>query len=139
MDGLSPPRAKTAAVMIVHDPHRLEIRVHDRGADEAKASLDEVLADPVGQLGAGWEALRRTPVLHHGPAVHERPEIARERPVLLLHLQEALRVGDGRLDLEPVANDASILHEPSLGARSETRDAPRVADRERVTVVLAPS
>ena len=56
---------------------------------------------------------------------------------LVLHLQRGLGVPDRGLDLEPVADDRGILHQPLDPAPVEARDLVDIEACERLAVTVA--
>src|SRR4051812_11824298 len=103
--------------MVVDHAHRLHIRVADGRADELEAPLEEVLAERVRLGGLGGH-----PIVAIDPrsSVDESPDISIEAAELLLHREEGLRIRYGTVDLQPVAHDALVLHEPSPAAGVES-------------------
>src|SRR4029453_19111067 len=73
------------------------------------------------------------PGVHLGLATDEAPHELTEAP----GLEHGLGVGDRRLDLEPVADDARVTHEPVDVARPELRHLLRVEAGERAAGAVA--
>ena len=94
--------------MVVDHAGRLHVGVDDGRADEAEASLLQVLANRLGERRRGGDLLQAPPRVLDRRAVDERPDVAGEAALLLLHLEEGLGVGDRGPHLEPVAHDAGI-------------------------------
>src|SRR5688572_19722392 len=123
--------------MIVDETRRLHVRVNDRRADELETAALQVLRKRVGLLARRRHVALLAPAIHDRLVADEAPDVAVERPELFLNRQEAARVGDGGLDLLPIADDACILHQLFDGARREARDLRRVEARERAPVAFA--
>ena len=123
--------------MVVDHAGRLHVRVDDRGADEAEAALLEILAERVGLRRSRRHLLVLGPAILNRLAADEGPQVLREAAVLGLKIQVRARVGDRRLDLQPVADDARILQQPRQLALAEARDALGIKAGERLALALA--
>src|SRR5665647_2180368 len=101
--------SRAADDVVVHDPGGLHQGVCGGRPDEAEAALLEVLGQR-GRLRARGDEVgpRARRLVRLRP---EAPEIRRQRPVLFDHGQGGAGVGDRRLDLEPVADDAGICEQ----------------------------
>src|SRR6267143_1387412 len=91
---------EAGALVVVHHAHGLHECVHDSRADELEAALLKVLRKLVGS------------------AVSQFPRVLREATVFLPHGKKAARVGDGGIDLRPVAHDARVRKQPLAISRS---------------------
>ncbi len=96
--------------------HRAALRVRPGQIPDAHQELAHDLA--AGEAEGALEELH--PLLLRSRMVGGEP--AGERPVALPQLEDARRVGDGRVDLEPVAHDARIGQQPPPVARAVGRD-----------------
>src|SRR5262245_48745070 len=85
--------------VVVDQPARLHERVTDRRADEAEASLLQILAHRLRLSGLRGQLRELAPLVHERLAVDEAPEVVAQAPV---ELGDALRVVHRRLDLQPV-------------------------------------
>src|SRR3972149_2163610 len=92
--------------VVVDHPHRLHEGIADGRADEAELATQEVLAHRLGFRRARRDRPQRPPPVDPRTTPHELPEIGVQAAELLLDGQGRPGVGDGRLDLEPVAGDA---------------------------------
>src|SRR5579863_7527864 len=108
--------------MIVHHTDGLQEGIHDGAAHKAEASLYEVARDRIAERGARRRAAAPRPGDLRLSA-DEGPQVALEGAELALHREEGAGVGDGRLDLETVANDAGIAHQGGATAGIEARHA----------------
>src|SRR5262245_49281360 len=97
--------------MIVHHARGLHESVADRRPDESEAALDEIAAHRARGVGRGGTLAVPTPGVLRRLAADELPDVLVERAVLALDLEERARVGDRRLDLGPVTDDARVTHE----------------------------
>src|SRR5438552_4868743 len=84
---------EAAALVVVHHAHGLHECIHDSRADELEAAPLKVLRKLVGS------------------AASQFPCVLREAAAFLLHREKAARVGNGRIDLRPVAHDAGVCQE----------------------------
>src|SRR5262249_21736026 len=96
------PSAKARSFVRVDHADGLHERLADRRPDESETVLLEVLA----------HRLRR----------RERPDVAVERAVLATDGEEGAGVGDRRLDLATVPNDAGIVQQTANLRRRIARD-----------------
>src|SRR6266545_3551952 len=131
---LCPPEAR--CYVVLHHADGLHERVADRRSDEPEPSLLQVLAHGPGLRSLGWD-VRQTPprVLHRRP-VDERPQVLGERPVICPDRQHRPSIGDRRIDLRPVPDDAWIPHQSLDLPPVEPGDLGRIEPRERVPVPL---
>src|ERR1700687_5548958 len=98
---------KAIPAVIVHASARLQERIHDGRAHEAKAACYEVPGNLVAQRRARrYRAAARA--VHDRLTRDERPQVAVKGAELALHREERPRVGHGGLDLQPVTHDAGI-------------------------------
>src|SRR5580700_6550057 len=75
---------RAAGQMVVDHPDGLQVAVHDGGPDEGEPAPLEVLAELVGQRGPGGQVGGAGGPVAHRRAVYPGPQVAGERPVLLL-------------------------------------------------------
>src|ERR671934_2720904 len=94
--------AKAAHDVVVDEAAGLHERVADGRPDEAEAPLLQVFAHRLRLGGLCGNLAEGAPAVHAGLAVDEAPEVVAEA----LELEDLSRVVDGRLDLEPVADDS---------------------------------
>src|SRR3979490_533601 len=135
--GCAPRRtAEATPGVIVHDPDRLQERVHDGRAHEAKAAFHEVPRNLVAERRArGHRAAAR--------AVDDRltrdipPQVAVKVAELTLHREERPRIADGGLDLQAVTHDAGIAAQGRAAACIKARDLARLEVGERAAVADA--
>src|SRR5258706_4585912 len=125
--------AKAAVLMVVHHPGRLHEGVHDSRADELEAARLEVLGERVRDRVAREAVAPRTA----RPALDEAPQVAREAAELALHLDEAARVADRRVDLRTVAHYTGVGEQALPVRRAVAGDALGVELVESPAVVLA--
>ena len=97
--------------MVVDESGGLHECVANRGADEAKAALEQGFAQQDGEIGFGRNLLEIRPAVLDGLAADEIPNEIVEGAEFFLNLQEGFGVGDGGLDFEPIADDAGILEQ----------------------------
>src|SRR5438034_6674247 len=120
------PRRTPKAIpgVIVDDPDRLQERIHDGRAHEAKAALHEVPGNLVAEGRArGQRAGARA--VHDRLTRDERPQVAVKGAELALHREERPRVAHGGLDLQAVTHDAGIAPQGRASAGSEARHLAR--------------
>src|SRR6185503_9267481 len=86
--------------------------VADGRADEPEAAPFHVAAEVARERSLGRKVAEPAAAALERHAVHEAPEVGIEAAELLLELAHARRVVDGRLDLEPVADDPRIREQP---------------------------
>ena len=95
--------------MIIHQPHGLQVGVHDGGSDEGEPTLLEGLAQGLG-FGCHGGHLRQSPgVVHFRSPPHVGPEKGVEAAALTLHCQKGQGILPGGEHLESIPNDARIL------------------------------
>jgi len=123
--------------MVVHHPGRLHERVTDGGADEPKAALLQIPAHRIRFGGGGRNLLHRAPAVLPGRSADEPPDVAVKAAELTLNGQERAGIRDRRIDLEPVAHDARILHQPGALFPAEARDFVWIEAGKRLAVVFA--
>src|ERR1700726_3018695 len=135
--GCAPRRTpKAIPGVIVHDSDRLQERIHDGRAHEAKAAFHEV----PGNLVAQWRARRyraAARAVHDRPGPDERPQVAIKGAELALQREERPRVGHGGLDLQAVTHDAGIAPQGRAAACIEARYRARLEVGERAAVAGA--
>ena len=133
-------RAHVAAVdVIVDEAHRLHEgvawwsgrRTSSRASSGPSTSRSIAACAHLHQLRAR-HALRP-----RATAGLPRPEVRRQRAVLVDQLERALRVVDRRFDLAAMADDAVVLQQPLHVARAEARDHGGLELREGAAEVLA--
>src|SRR5262245_60690724 len=118
--------------MVVHEAARLHERVADRRADEAEAALLQILAHRLRLWRLGGDLPDLAPAVHERLAVDEAPEVLAQA----LELEDAAGIVDGRLDLEPVADDAGIGEQALDLLVREAGDFRRVEAAERLAIAL---
>jgi len=122
--------------VVVDQTHRLHRGVDDRRADEAEAAAAEVAAERLGLRRRRRHLGRRAEGVAPRPTAGEAPEIAVERAVLGLYLQEAAGVADRRRDLGAVAHDAGVGEEALHVALAEAGDGSRIEAGEGPPVAI---
>src|SRR5882762_5039945 len=135
--GCAPRRtAEATPGVIVHDPYRLQERVHDGRAHEAKAAFHQVPGNLVAE-GRARRYRTAARAVHDRLTGDERPQVAVKRAELALHREERPRIAHGGLDLQAVTHDAGIA--PQLGAPAciEARHPARFEVGERAAVAGA--
>src|SRR4030095_1301434 len=78
--------------VVVNHADRLHKGVADRGAHEAEASRQEILAQCIRDLSARRHVTHFFEGALDGTAIHETPEVRIETAKLLLHCQVGLRI-----------------------------------------------
>src|SRR5256886_5216141 len=132
------PRRTPKAIpgVIVHDPDRLQERIHDGRAHEAKAAFHQVPGKLVAERRArGHRAAARA--VDDRLTGDVRPQVAVKGAELALHREEGPRVAHGGLDLQAVAHDAGIAPQGGAAACVEARHLVRLEARERAAVAGA--
>src|SRR4051812_38864072 len=102
---------EAADEVVVDQPRRLHQSVADRRTDERKATLLEILADRIGEWGAGRDLTQASPGVPDRVTVNELPDVGVEAAELLLNHQEGPSILDRRGDLETVPHDAGVGQE----------------------------
>ncbi|MNT32936.1 hypothetical protein D3C72_1688420 [compost metagenome] len=97
--------------MIVHHPHRLHKGVADGAADEGEAAFLERLGHGIRLRRGRRNVAVALALVDDGGAAHEAPQILHEVDAFRLQRQIGAGVFDDRLHLEPVADDATVLHQ----------------------------
>jgi hypothetical protein len=123
--------------VIVHHPYRLHKGIADCRANEAEPALEQVFAHGARFVSFGFEVSYTVQGVLDRLAADKLPDVAIEAAELFLDLEECLGVGDGRGDLEPVAHNAGIVHEPLDLVRIEARDLRRIKAVECLAIRLA--
>src|SRR3954468_13363340 len=100
--------------------------VKDGRADELEAALEEILAEGIGLGGLRRHVAGAAPAVDDWLAADEAPDVRIEADELALHGEKRLGVADGRVDLQPVAHDALVLHQLAQRRRREARYLRRV-------------
>ena len=129
--------AEAVRHMVIHHAHRLHEGVAHRRPDEAEAQPLQLAAHGLRfhRLGRHvGERAARTVTRH---AIDEFPQQRVQRTVALAHGKRRTRVGDRRLDLQPVAHDAGVGHQALDVGRGVTGDLVSVEIVEGAAVVLA--
>jgi hypothetical protein len=122
--------------MVVDHPDRLHERVANGRPHEPEPAPLEISGHPTRQIGLRRELGERAPPADDRATVDERPEIRVEASEFLLRLENTCGVCDGRLDLEPVADDPRILEQPLDVFRLEPCDDLGVESCERTSIPL---
>src|SRR5262245_10073418 len=131
---ISVPEA--ARVVVVDDADRLQEGVDDRGPDEAEAAPLQLLAERVGEPGARGKRAAARAALDR-LAAGEAPQEPVEAAELALDREEGPGVRHRAVDLQAVAHDAGVLHEPRAPRGREARDPRGIEARERAAVGFA--
>ncbi len=112
--------------MIVHHAHRLHEGIADGAADEGEAALLEGLGHGIRLRRGRRNVAVALTLVDDGGAAHEAPQIIDEVDAFRLQRQIGAGVFDDRLHLEPVADDAAVLHQPRHVLVVELHDAHRI-------------
>ena len=128
--------AKTADEMIVDHARGLHEGINGRRPDEAEAFGLQSLGDALWTVGVSAGTVLKEPAVDLRAAVDEVPQERREARALL-QLQVGPCVVDGGLDLQPVAHDAWVGHQPRNILGAIAGDALGVELVEGVAEVLA--
>jgi len=123
--------------MVVDHADRLHEGVEDRRSHEPEAPLPEIRAEGVGLRRRSGEAAQAGPAVLDRFSVHEPPHVPVEASELLAHREKCLGVGHGGLDLQPIADNAGVLHERGPLPGGKSGNAFRIEAGEGLTVVLA--
>src|ERR1700729_3025904 len=126
---------RTTREVIIYHAGSLQEAVRDRRSDEGEATPLQVLAEPVGQLSPAGQFGHAAGAVDQRRAVHPGPQVAGERPVLLLGGQEGPGVADRARHLEPVAHDARVGQQLRQLRIVVTGDELRVEAVQRAPVV----
>src|SRR6185369_15934626 len=94
------PPAITVCCVIVDHPDGLHECIHDGRTDKTESAALQILAEGIGERGAGGYVCKSVSAVLHGPAVDKPPQIAVEAAEFRLYLQKRPGVGDGGVDLE---------------------------------------
>src|SRR5687768_11206737 len=97
--------------MVVDQPSRLHERIDDRGADEAKSALDQVMRQRVGLRCTCRNGGERSEAVDARRSADEFPDIAVEASETALDLQKCASIADRALDFARMTNDRRIGHE----------------------------
>src|ERR1035438_6386498 len=102
---------KAIHCMVGAHPRRLHEGVADGRTYKVETALLEILAHRI-RLGCMRRDLTaQPPAIHARLAADKLPDVAIERTELLLHFKKRPRVGNRRLNLQPVANNPLIATE----------------------------
>jgi hypothetical protein len=123
--------------VVVDESCRLHEGVADGGAYEREAARAQIATERARRLRLRRHLAHRPPWLLQGPATHEAPHVGVEAAMLTLHGDDGARIGDGRLDLGAVTDDAGVGEETRHAAPSVVRDLTDVEPIERAPVSLA--
>src|SRR5215831_20729175 len=123
--------------MVVHHADRLHESITNRRPDEPKTVRPQIGRQGVRRAGARRDPPRRSPAVLDRLAVHKMPNVSVQTPMTCLELQRGPGVLHGRLDLEPVADDTGVFHQPVDLTGAVARHALWVETVERPAVVLA--
>src|SRR5882724_2311479 len=135
--GLATHASKAAGNMVVGQPAGLHEGVTDRRAHEAEPTLLQLLAHRVRLRRGGGDIPHRPPDAAQRAAADEPPDVPVERAELLLDAQQGLGIGDGGLDLEPVADDSGVGHQLADLGPAVFRDVGRIESGKGPAVPLA--
>lgn len=123
--------------MVVHQPCRLHVGVHDCAADKLEAAAFEVLAQCIGLLRSSGNLLHGLPAVLDRFAFNKLPDVVRKAVELLLHLKKRTGVGHGRVHLQLVADDAGVLQELGDAFSGEAGDFLGIELGERLAITFA--
>src|SRR5712691_4225532 len=123
--------------MIVDHADGLHEGVDDGRPDEFEAAARELLRYPPRHLGLRRYLRRGAETVHLGLAVEKIPKQPRKAWTLLHHLEIGARGQDGAFDLQPIAHDAGILHQPLDLLRRVASDLARREAVEGAAKILA--
>src|SRR5690606_6871528 len=127
---------RTADQMVVHQPRRLHVGVADRRPHEPETALLQGPAQPVrGRRTARQVGRSHRVVLLWHPG-DELPQELGEAAAFPLHREEPLRIVDGALDLQAVADDPRILQQGLEAALLHSRYAIGLEAVEDLPVAL---
>src|SRR5580692_1974 len=98
--------------MVVDHADRLHERIHDGRSAELEAAPRQLLGDLARQRGLGRDLLGAAEGICFRLAVEVTPQQAREALFLVHDLEIGARRAHGALDLQAVADDAGVLHQP---------------------------
>ncbi len=118
--------AGAADQMIVHHPHRLHKGVTDGAADEGKTTFLERFRHGIRLRRGRRNIAIALALVDDGGTADKAPQIIDEVDALGLQRQIGAGVFDDRLHLEPVADNAAVLHQPLHILLVELHDAPRI-------------
>lgn len=127
---------ETAHQMVVHHPRGLHEGIADCAAHELEAAEFELFAHGVGLRASGWDPGLFGPGVHAWLAPGELPDKAVEGTKLSLDGQKCPGVGDGRRDLQPVADDSGISQQAGYLISVERGDLPGLKILERPPEIL---
>src|SRR5690606_15877122 len=123
--------------VIIYQPARLHMSIHDRASHKFEPALGQIPAERIG-FGADCRHLRRVfPTVNNWLGAHKRPDVMIERSELLLDLQKAFCVVDGGVYLESIADDSWILEYLLEPGWRESRHAHRVKVGKLLAVTAA--
>src|SRR6266508_4109975 len=129
-------RPEARCYVVIDHTDGLHERVADRRSDEPEPSLLQVLAHGPRLRSLGWGVRQTPPRVLHRHLVDERPQVLGERPDIRPDRQHRPSIGDRRIDLRPVPDDARIPHQSLDLPPIEPGDLGRIEPRERVPVPL---
>lgn len=133
------PMIITEAVcgVIMNEAGCLHVSVDDRAAHETKPAFLEVLRKGIALGRRGWEVGQVGPSVDLWLAVDKSPDVRVKRAEFFLDLEEGLGIGDGRLDLETITNNAVVLEQFPFFSRIESRNFTRIKSSERLAVAFS--
>src|SRR5215470_2588086 len=99
--------------MVVHHADGLHESITNRRPDEPKTVRPQIGRQGVRHTGARRDPPRRSPAVLDRLAVHKMPDVSLQTPMTSLELERGPGVLDCGLDLEPVADDAGVFHQPA--------------------------
>ena len=129
--------AEAVLRVVVDEARGLHEGVHDRGAHEAEAALEQGLAHDLGGGRLRGDFGHRRRAVDDGLAVDEAPEVGVEAAELALHLERRLGVADGRRHLGSIADDARVGEQAGDVIGAVRGDAGDIEAVEGAAVALA--
>ena len=123
--------------MIIHHPDSLHERIANRRSNKLEPARLKVLAHRIRLGRMRRNPLPQVPRVHPRLAPDELPDIAIERSKFLLHSEKCARIGNGRLDLQSVANNPLIAKQRLDLAPVVARNFCGIKAGKSGTIVLA--
>ena len=105
--------AEAADQMIIYQARGLHECIANGGTHKRKSSRFEITAERIRFPAARGNVTMPSAMMDDGLAVDEAPEILIEAAEFLLHLQEGCGIADRGLNLQPIADNTSILKQPT--------------------------
>ena len=105
------PVSKAVGGMIVDHANGLHERITNRRADEFEPPPFQVLTHGIGEWRVAGNVLGRFPTIVDWSPFDELPNILIKASKFLLDEKKSLCIGNGRLNFEPVSNDAGVAQQ----------------------------